>query len=334
MDVILKVLLLSLLLVGVALVLLGIANVYQWSKINQFKKQFPHPGKLVDIGDGSLHLHCMGEGTHTVILEGGSGNWSLDWHAVQTGLSSVAKVCVYDRAGHGWSDFPDAPATANQIVEDLHKLVTAAKLKPPFVMVGASFGGAIVQLYEQRYPDEVSHLVLVDARSKDYVKALNKLSPSAALNVSRERQLVARLHRLGLLATIIKLQGPFQFEDHPEALRPVYAHLGRLTKHTAANALELAVDPISDEQLQAIGSIGDKPLVVIAHGSKTMFKNQLGLSDADAEAMEEIWLEQQKQLLNLSSNSRWVLAENSGHLIHQEQPDIVIDEIKKALSHK
>lgn len=80
--------------------------------------------------------------------------------------------------------------------------------------------------------------------------------------------------------------------------------------------------------MQSVGAIGDKPLVVIVHGEKVMFRNQLGLSADDAERMEQVWLQLQKQTLTLSSESTLVTAKNSGHLVHQDEPELIIEAVK------
>jgi len=308
-----------------------LAMAYQWFKINQFEENYPYPGKLVDVGGYSLHLNCTGRGAQTVILEAGSGMWSMDWYVVQKNISQFSKVCSYDRAGHGWSDFGDEPRTINHIVDELHTLLAAAEIDHPYVMVGASFGGSIVQLYELAYPAEVSGLVLVDARPKGFSEELRKVSPNEVSALTEGRAFVSGLYDIGLVTAIIGLQGPFEFKEQPPHLHEVYAHLGRLTKHTAAHAKELAVDPISDQQMQSIGSLIDKPLVVIVHGQKTMFKDQLGLSDKEAEQMEQTWLDLQNQLLELSTNSTHLVAKESGHLVHQDQPDIIVEAVRELI---
>lgn len=190
------------------------AITYQWLVISDFENTYQPPGELVDVGGYSIHLHCSGVGPQTVILEAGSGMWSMDWYEVQKGISSFARVCSYDRAGHGWSEFGSEPRTINQIVEELHVLLSAAGLPGPFVMVGASFGGSIVQLYEKAHPENVSALVLVDARPKGYTTALRKIAGEAVENVSQERGIASDLFNMGFMAAIVYLQSPFEFENN------------------------------------------------------------------------------------------------------------------------
>src|SRR5258705_12238580 len=66
--------------------------------------RYPPAGQLVDIGGHRLHLHCVGEGSPTVIMEGGGGGNILHWMLVQPSIAQSTRVCAYDRAGMGWSD--------------------------------------------------------------------------------------------------------------------------------------------------------------------------------------------------------------------------------------
>jgi pimeloyl-ACP methyl ester carboxylesterase len=89
-------------------------------------------------------------------------------------LAAETRVCAYDRAGWGASDpAPDEPRSADDVTEDLHALLEAADVEGPFVLAGSSFGGMIVSYYAERYPDDVTGVVLLDVPA-----------PSATLSVA------------------------------------------------------------------------------------------------------------------------------------------------------
>src|SRR4030095_2709756 len=118
---------------------------------------FPPPGKLVDVGGWRLHLNCTGEARAsqpTVILEAGLGDFSVEWSLVQPGVAKFARVCSYDRAGTGWSEMGPNPRTMRQIVFELHTLLEKAGVRPPYALVGHSYGGVLVRLYSITYPAE------------------------------------------------------------------------------------------------------------------------------------------------------------------------------------
>lgn len=107
------------------------------------------PGRLVDVGGWRLHLNCTGKASTsqpTVVLEAGIGDFSVEWGLVQPGVANFARVCAYDRAGDGWSDLGPHPRTLRQIVYELHTLLDKAGERPPYVLVGHSYGAWLVRL--------------------------------------------------------------------------------------------------------------------------------------------------------------------------------------------
>jgi pimeloyl-ACP methyl ester carboxylesterase len=126
-------------------------------------EDFPMPGQLIDVGGHSLHLNCRGSGSPTVILEPAAGGVSSDLAWITPAVARDTRVCVYDRAGRGWSEPADSPQDGAQIATDLHTLLERGHVPGPYVMAGHSFGGLYVLTFAARYPDEVAGMVLVDS---------------------------------------------------------------------------------------------------------------------------------------------------------------------------
>jgi len=127
-------------------------------------KRYPPPGQLVDVGGYRLHLHCIGQGSPTVVLDAGLGAFSLDWGAVQPHIATSTRVCAYDRAGLGWSDPGPTPRSPQQSASELHALLTKGGVEGPYVLVAHSISGKTARLFASQHPDEVAGMVLVDAR--------------------------------------------------------------------------------------------------------------------------------------------------------------------------
>ena len=125
------------------------------------------PGTMVDIGGYKLYLDCRGAGSPTVILESGLDDSSAAWGAVQPDVAKFTHVCSYDRAYIGFSYAGPIPWTLHQQVFELHLLLRAANIQPPYVLVGQSFGGLLNQLYKSVYPGDVAGMVLVDSTHID-----------------------------------------------------------------------------------------------------------------------------------------------------------------------
>ena len=143
--------------------LAGIAVIYQAFGTEIYRRIYPPPGELVDVGGHSLHISCVGEGSPTVFLESGSGATSVDWANIQPEVANTTRVCAYDRAGSGWSEPGPGPGDPQQIAGELHTLLGNAGIDGPYVLVGHSFGGLYVRMYAELYPNEVEGMVLVDS---------------------------------------------------------------------------------------------------------------------------------------------------------------------------
>jgi pimeloyl-ACP methyl ester carboxylesterase len=121
------------------------------------------PGKLVDLGHHDLHINCTGEGSPTVVVENGLGDFSFDWILVQTKVAAFTRICTYDRAGYAWSESGPKPRTFAQINLELRDALAKLKERGPFVLVGHSYGGPVVRNFAVTYPREVAGMVLVDS---------------------------------------------------------------------------------------------------------------------------------------------------------------------------
>ena len=115
-------------------------------------RAYPPPGQLVDVGGHRLHLHCTGTGSPTVVLEPGQGGVSADLAWIAPAVAHDTTVCVYDRAGRGWSDATDSPQDGAQIAADLHTLLDRAQVPGPYVLAGHSFGGLYVHSLRRAVP--------------------------------------------------------------------------------------------------------------------------------------------------------------------------------------
>ena len=139
----------------------------------------PAAAHRIDVGGFRLNLRCDGEGSPTVILEAGAGDTLATWDWVLPDVRKLTRVCAYDRAGLGRSDPGPKPRSSERIVAELRELLLRARVPPPYVLVGHSFGGLNVRLFASKHPGEVAGLVLVDATPEDFPEVEDSLhSPS------------------------------------------------------------------------------------------------------------------------------------------------------------
>jgi pimeloyl-ACP methyl ester carboxylesterase len=320
-------------LFAVQLVLLSLGFIFQSVSAVDDRRRFPPPGTLVDVGDRDQHLHCLGPGrgeTPTVILEGGLGAPGLMWARVQPLLAASVRVCSYDRAGYGWSDPGPAPRTARRLVEELHLLLERAGESPPYLLVGHSFGGILARIYAGAYPGEVMGLVLVDARHEDSFSRM----PADYLRTDEENLRNARLLRIVTPAGITRLAGMAGrldgFESYlsplPDTTEPAaWATMIYNPQHWTTAVFEREAIAESYRQAGETALPPGLPLVVLTaeHGLEAW----RGSRGPAGEAAGLAWMGMQEELAGLSSDSQWKVVAGSGHYIHLDRPDSVVEAV-------
>jgi|SRR5215216_1391011 len=122
----------------------------------------------VNVGGHGLQLLVGGQGSPAVIFEGGFGTGIASWSRVQKDVAAFTQTVSYDRAGLGQSDPGPRPRSAKQIATELHAALQKSGVKPPYVMVGHSFGGIYVRVFADMYPKEVVGMVLIDPSQESF----------------------------------------------------------------------------------------------------------------------------------------------------------------------
>src|SRR5258707_14469405 len=130
------------------------------------------PGQLIDVGGHRLHLNCAGTGRPTVILESGLGEAGAYWGLISSAVARDTRVCVYDRAGRGWSDPAPVPQDGFAVARDLHVLLERGLVPGPFVLVGHSSGAQYVRIFAGRYPEHVAGMILLDGQPAEEFEGL------------------------------------------------------------------------------------------------------------------------------------------------------------------
>jgi pimeloyl-ACP methyl ester carboxylesterase len=310
--------------VAVTIVILGVllagALVVQHLNEARDTSRFPPPGQLVEVGGRRLHLLCKGpnEGP-TVVIEQGLAGPSILWWPVQDGVAAFARVCTYDRAGYQWSDSAEEAQTAHEFVQDLDALLTAAAVPRPYVLVGHSFGGPLVRLFAQQHPDDIAGVVLVDTPDESVL--LRDSFAGYSRGLARMFAVMRVLANLGVMRWIMGSQE--QSLGLPSALAGVLgakAGTPRFFRTAVENAH--ALDQLTAELRSSggFGSLGDRPLSVITHGVPFV---------GPAAVLEEGWTEGQRKLATLSTNSELIVAAKSNHMINNDEPQVVIDAIRR-----
>lgn len=247
----------------VLLALTSLGGVYQAVGAWADAKAFPMPGQLVDVGGRSLHLRCTGSGTPTVLLQPGAGEFSSNTGWISPAVAKQTRVCVYDRAGRGWSDPADAPQDGAALVTDLHTLLARAHVAGPYVVAGHSFGGLYTLAFAARYPDEVVGMVLLDSTAPKPATNLTKVTRSGSYDVmSHLSAMVATLGEVGFSRLYSHVEAGTL---PPRSRDEVRASIAK------ANTVKSTIDEYvqSNRAMEQAGDLTDfgaKPLVVVTAG--------------------------------------------------------------------
>jgi len=258
------------------------------------------PGKFIQLESHRLHVNCLGDGPVTVLFEPGLGGSAFEWHLVQSEIAKHALACVYDRAGYGWSDPSPFNGDVRQLASEANQMLKQISDKNKLIVVGHSFGGFVVRMLTKHRPEQVIGMVLVDASHENQLERMETPGKTKILP-SGNTFVIARTEVPDNLPT--------------EIGRKVEAFL-RMRKSYAATEREMRVDQI--KQLNDSYSI---PLAVIHRGLNPLAKEK------DGQERHKIWGELQQNLARLSSDGQVVVATNSGHHVHIDEPTLVIEAI-------
>jgi pimeloyl-ACP methyl ester carboxylesterase len=283
-------------------------------------KRYPPPGQLVDVGGHRLHLHCVGEGSPTVVLDAGLGAFSLDWGAVQPEIATSTRVCAYDRAGLGWSEPGPLPRSPQQFADELHVLLTNADVEGPYVLAVHSISGKTARLFASQHPNDVAGMVFVDARheSVDEHVTPEQLAAEDAQQ-RRFQRMIGWMAKFGLVRLLWSPVWPRALpgsENLSPETRTAIGVLQARPRQIESALAEGRGRMDSNTQLEAAAPLGDIPLIVLT----------------SAQSIDHLpfWNEAQQIMTGLSSNSRMIVA-SSGHAVHFEQPALVVESIRQVV---
>jgi pimeloyl-ACP methyl ester carboxylesterase len=285
-------------------------------------RRFPAPGKLVGIDGGRfLHLLCEGSAGPVIVIEQGAGEPAMLWRSLQMKAAGFARVCLYDRAGYGWS--PAAPDWQNvdERAADLHALLKAAGLPGPYILAAHSYGGLVVRAFARAHADDTAGLVMVDAVDESIA-----FHPDYLAFISKSRPIVASMRAasaLGLMRLVALIGQDEEPRDEGDRYgRQVAAAMAARPEFYAAIAGDLrSIEDASNRYPlpEGMGVLGDVPVTVLTHGRP--FPGPFA-------RLEPFWRAGQERMAGLSSRGELIVAEKSNHMIVQDQPELVLDALR------
>ncbi|MEB3340523.1 alpha/beta hydrolase [Okeania sp.] len=315
---------------SIRIILIITTTLYQAIAV-QIENQKQPPGQLFDIGGYRLHLYTVGEGNPTIILDHSLGG--IEGYFLVEKLAKFGRVCIYDRAGYGWSEHSPHPRTSSQIVEELDTLLTQAEIKPPYILVGNSFGSYNVRLYAHYFPEKIMGMVLTDGLHETgmlkmpiQLQAL-KLFFMSGFVMSTFGSILGIIQLLRKCG-IFELIKP-ELRDFSQESRNLVKRSFCRSKHWITMCREMLNLNNSGNQVTIANQFGSMPIVSIKANS--FFQPSWWSFLTPLKAANNLREQMHKNFSNLSTNFVQLQADKSGHFVWIDQPDVIVDAVKIVL---
>ncbi|HMG85677.1 MAG TPA: alpha/beta hydrolase [Terracidiphilus sp.] len=322
-----------LLIIGLLAALLILGCAYQFVATRRDRLRYASRGRWIEIGNRqSLFVVERGSGSTTVVFESGIAATHLNWCTIQEEVSQFGCAVGYDRCGLGWSSPARTERTPANVASELHRMLEGAHIYPPYVLVGHSFGGMVMRRFALLYPDQVAGVVLVDpmrccewppinagqqATLNRAIRWLRYAVPVAHIGLAR-LAVTSALCGSGFLArrmanaagdggrhVLGRVTG--ELAKMPGEIRPrIAAHWSRpdfykgMRRHIQA-VPETVVEMCNADPIERI------PVLVLTPGQSTPLDDE--------------------EINRIGSNVKQVIAAESGHWVHLDQPDLVVQSI-------
>jgi pimeloyl-ACP methyl ester carboxylesterase len=285
----------------------------------KYLADYPPPGQMIDIRTHSIHLHCVGIGSPTVVFESDLDQYgSLSWNSVQGEIGKITRACSYDRAGIMWSEPGPLPRDGETIAAELGAVMDVAGENSPYLLVGHAFGAAYARIFAGQNPEDVCGMVLLESSHPEMFTRFSEYGVVPEIPDRNIRPLILFLSHLGSPG---RDKGNI-YDLPPEIYNPVQAFL---PSSSLAWFDEKVESPNTLAQAGHYKYLGALPLIVLATSRPSPSMGDLG------QDLDDLWLEMQRELLSLSENSEIRIYED-GHYPQIQDPEVVIEAIQNVLT--
>ncbi|KAL7942756.1 Alpha/beta hydrolase fold-1 [Trichoderma barbatum] len=300
---------------------------------------------LVSIGSHCLQLSVAGpprkENEPAVIIMAGLTSSVLEWPATIRLLSKFVRTLSYERSGFGASDSPppEVQPTSTRMAVELDLLLKAANVKPPYIIVAHSYAGItsreFIHLHKESL-DDIAGVVFVDANTEESPATYPDTNASAVLgDLDALRIRSEKCHKLSdaewqaLLDEEASTKHQYTADAEVsfyKASAPVLKERGQLEAGRAPLLGDCPVSILQANYAQDLQKIYDAGIAT-GNGTETE-RSLMRKLIKETNKFEAIM---QKEMLRLSTRSRFTFIPESGHSVHMEKPEAIADHVRWVL---
>lgn len=266
---------------------------------------------MVDVGGHKLHVQVAGTarpGSPTIVFESGLGSPVGMWRRVQTAIAESTKTIAYDRSGINKSESGKETPTVAYIVKSLHTLLDKLGASPPYILVGHSWGGPIINRFAATYPNEIAALVYIDPTDWTQSKVdMDSLWAAAGVRGGGDDALENMLEKMPGI---------------PPGIMAEAREITRLQKG-------------GFEELRRGGDAPDVPTVILLGGKRDPTppgQSFPGDMEAYFNAGQQQRVSHFSRVVRSKKDGKLILTSQSGHFVHSSEPDLVVWAIRQALA--
>ena len=301
--------------------------------IQENKRDVP-PGERIDIGGYCLHLYRKGTGKPTVILDHSLGG--LDGYFLIDALAELTEVCIYDRAGYGYSDRSILPRNSDNVTIELDLLLQKANIQPPYILVGDSFGSYSMRLFAHKHREKIAGVVFVDGLHESAMLdlplsirllKLGFVSGFVMAVLGSALGIVRVLGNCGLFEVIKPELNKFPPEIRNRIKRSFYR-----PKHWLTMTQEMWNLDASGDYLKTANDLEGIPVVNIK--SKTFFKRNFFTWILPLKTIDRVRDRIHSDLSLVSTNYSQINASRSSHFIWLDEPELIVNGVKSLLHYQ
>ena len=282
------------------------------------------PREIIKSKDLTPNCNCEGKGNYTIVMEAGMGNWSLFYQPIFQELKKNTKVCIIDRAGYAMDTVSSNSRDAKTISFEIEKALRQNGITDNIILVGHSLGGLHVRMFQSLFPEKVKGMILLDAA---HPNQFNRLPQAFHDLLKQQAKSLDKVIKLAQKDYLKYGKGKIPTFGIPDSLLTDYYKVTTQPEYYYSMKMEVLDFENSLKQVENLNDLGSLPLLVV--GSNNSMEEAIlpgKLKNYPFEEHNKIWLELQKELSQLSSNSTFIES-NQNHYLNITDNELVVEQI-------